>query len=106
MTNIFKGASGVPFCYAAKISILSKHMKWCCQKGGKSDCSFNYALGVKRECFLHRPFFVLCSCSIIVANVNLNKQEVLNYKVRTYIRISLGTLVWNCKTALKSIGGF
>lgn len=83
MPSTFKGASGVPFFYAAKISISPKHMKCCCQKGGKSGCSFNYALGVKRECFLHRPFFVLCSSSIIVANVNLNKRVVLNCKVTT-----------------------
>lgn len=38
----------------------------------------------EKECILQRYFFVLCSSTIIaVANVNLNKQEVFNYKVAT-----------------------
>lgn len=69
--------------YAAKISILPKLVKMLLPGKG-TLLLIQLCPRSEKECILQRHFFVLHSSNIIVvANVNLNKQEVFNYKVAT-----------------------
>lgn len=69
--------------YAAKIPILPKLMKMLLPEKGKTLLLLQLCPTSEKECILQKHFFVLHSSNIIVANVNLNKQEVFNYKVTT-----------------------
>lgn len=81
MRDMFEGAAGVPFFILLKYLYCQSIQKCCCQKGGKSDFTFKCALGSKKRILLPRLFFVPCSSTIIVANVNLRIQVMLSNRV-------------------------
>lgn len=81
MRNMLEGTSGGPFLCCLSIYIAKAYENAAVRKGENLMFHSIMPWGVNRECFLHRPFFVLHSSTIIVANVNFNKQVGHNYKV-------------------------
>lgn len=79
----------VPFSCCLNIYIAKAYENAAVRKGENLIFCSIMPRGVNRECFLHRPFSVLCNSAIVVANVNLNKQVVLNSKVTAELALEL-----------------